>query len=338
MPQNLHFKIAKTRDGKMQKILMLAFVFAMLGGGAFGYENWGNKAANDWWGPGVVYLRGSAYLYHNYNTNFLSSDKIIKKSSGHSETVNLSFIARRLVPHGGHFCMTQMRATNSGTTPITWAGAHYQETSPASKCFWMCEPGYTGSNCAAATGNELCENTKPTRDFLMQYGVNDTESGSIHSVEKFVMANGIMDSGSDETLDPHPNAVDVIVVAEGFDQAGGRGIIASPHTYIAFLQGGEDDTRTNYHITKGVEDRGSGYKSDVLLCTQGYSGPNCAKKCNECPDGKEKYDEGQKKCVLKNSWTMGEMMSKTYKGSGDDIPCWHLSDIAQYEQCMKGNL
>jgi hypothetical protein len=149
-----------------------------------------------------------------------------------------------------------------------------------------------------------------------------------------IYSQGFMDSGTDETLSTTTNNEnDLIVVAHEFDQGGGHGILASPHTFAAYYGCGDNKYCSNFRVVKGATNNGGhDVKNDVLLCAQGYSGPNCAKKCQECQNAKQKLNASGS-CVDKNFMTADEMTNK--KDVDNTTFCWQFSDIAQYQACMR---
>jgi hypothetical protein len=323
----------------MRKIFGLFFIFAFLDGAAFGYGDWGSKTANEWWGPDVVFYRCARNLA-DVKEVYLNGDGDynIKNAFDKIEVMARAFIARKLVPHGGYFCATQLRARTSSSPGDTWTD--YQETKPAAKCFWMCEPGYTGENCNAASSDDmLCENIKPSKEYLKQFGQNKSKSAATDSVEIMVWHNGFMDSGFDDQCytSPYGNQSDVIVVAHGFDQGDGHGILVSPMTFTTWHAdcGSGLGLCGTFRVVSGVERWGTqrDYKSNLLLCPQGWSGPNCSKKCKECPTVKEHVVNG--KCVNKDSWTADLMLTKSDKGTASEEPCWYKGALDAYKACMK---
>jgi hypothetical protein len=306
MPQNLHFKIAKTRDGKMQKILMLAFVFVFFAESAIAeidvapadvLSAWGNpKAAHD----------AAVAIAHKH----------ISANSGGN--VLLVYMARKIVAHGGYFCAT----TFDGQWYADYGRWTIYKRPFGENCAWYCEDGFAGENCAAGTGS-ACNVRKMSQSNLdaasASLGHPDIEEELRN--DKGMFTRSFM-SGEYE--------IDTILAATNF-LANGRGITATP---ISFMAGATDFSAGAVTMNAiSAEVKTSTSNVTKTLCAEGWAGADCSKNVCKCASEKQKADENGN-CVPKNSWTMDEMTNKTYKDNGKDIPCWHLSDIAKYQECM----
>jgi|GEM_PF-3442932 len=74
----------------------------------------------------------------------------------------VAMIAKKIVAHGGYFCPYQLQCANQRKNKKSWTMYYRPNGYTDGKCVWLCEPGYAGENCAAASGDASCDHTSYT--------------------------------------------------------------------------------------------------------------------------------------------------------------------------------
>ena len=73
----------------------------------------------------------------------------------------IALVARKIVPHGGYFCLYQMQCGNKWRNRRAWMQYFFPSGKSEADCMWLCEAGYSGTNCGpisattTAATNEL---------------------------------------------------------------------------------------------------------------------------------------------------------------------------------------
>lgn len=65
----------------------------------------------------------------------------------------LGVVAKIVVEHGGYFCPYQIQCANCRKCHRPWTRYLHPDGFSENKCAWLCEDGWTGSNCATRTSN-----------------------------------------------------------------------------------------------------------------------------------------------------------------------------------------
>lgn len=74
----------------------------------------------------------------------------------------VGMIAKKIVAHGGYFCPYQLQCANKRKNKKSWTMYYRPNGYTDGKCVWLCEPGYAGENCTAASGDASCDHTSYT--------------------------------------------------------------------------------------------------------------------------------------------------------------------------------
>jgi len=213
---------------------------------------------------------GVTYANINRGTVYVPGDFVIggclHKGCSHGtwedEWAVIGVVANKIATHGGYFCPYQIQCGNSSRSYQTWT--HYFHPNMTDgrlwtqKCAWLCEPGYSGTNCMPQNSSPAyCDNTlyNTTAEgkfggvSLKTYGRDDGEC----EAEIIGFHAEWVGSGKKER--------DVILGADKFLD---HGIIARPMT----IQCGSDNWSSIDSYVLQVSGTWGGYSK--LLCAAGY--------------------------------------------------------------------
>ena len=228
-----------------------------------------------------------------------------KPKNDTSEAVVMVYLARIIVENGGYFCPIQVRARRASKAtryPDSWTAYQMPSGDWTKKCYWLCEPGHSGENCAdtKVTTTDQCNYTRLSKDTLMD-GISYNEGGGLESrdgssIEPEMTSNdyqGFFRFG--HRCDSDRCEKDVILAAQSYLE-NGHGIIASPATVIAsgeygFWDEGDfnniwDETHKggNASVNISITANTGNYKTKTL-CMPGFDGPGCTTSvCRDCED------------------------------------------------------
>lgn len=127
----------------MQKILTVAICMAILNIPTARAIRITPDSLVDIWGAG-------------YDATESAGDFIIGGCTGKScthgthddEWAIVGIIANKITEHGAYFCPYQLQCANKKWKLRSWTMYYHPYGFDVSKCTWLCEPGYSGTNCA----------------------------------------------------------------------------------------------------------------------------------------------------------------------------------------------
>lgn len=115
--------------------------------------------ARGWWNIGTGNVTGGPEEF--------IIDGCIGKNCSHGtygdEWGAVAMIAVQIVEHGGYFCPYQVQCANKRKKKRTWTVYYRPSGYSKDKCAWLCEPGYSGTNCAPAENIPLACDEKPQK-------------------------------------------------------------------------------------------------------------------------------------------------------------------------------
>lgn len=181
----------------------------------------------------------------------------------------VAVIARKITQHGGYFCPTQIQCANKRKEKKGWS-VYYNPTGFVNtKCFWLCEAGYSGENCEASSGEtvDFCKT-----DILGPKGTGvfsdislKTYGGDSESIESEITGfNTWYDQVGSKPLE-----VDTLVGVTQFLQ---HGVIASP----IYLRCNRDNWKDNDSYIEFIY---AGTETSKLLCAEGYTANDSGTDC-----------------------------------------------------------
>lgn len=200
--------------------------------------------------------------------------KDVKDNNGKTRLV---YMARKIVPHGGYFCLTVLDSVKySNSVPGRYTSYH-QPTGEI--CGWYCENGYSGENCVSGTG-ENCNLHSISELDLLADKITLTSADIKNQLKK---DNGIFVYGYTDLWNYERN---VILAAEKF-LTNGHGITAKSVTFKA----GNYDYEVGNGTTAATSAEIKGSTSNITktLCAEGWSGNDCGTRttaCTACPDNR----------------------------------------------------
>lgn len=131
----------------------------------------------------------------------------------------VGLIANKIVEHGGYFCPYQLQCANKRKKKRSWTEYYRPTGFNSNKCAWLCETGYSGTNCLpASTTTSYCDTTQQTKTGDGKYaGLKmKTSGGRDGMVESEII--GFEQKGSDPECDV------ILGVVKFMD----HGVIAAP--------------------------------------------------------------------------------------------------------------
>ena len=119
-----------------------------------------NTDARAWWG----YNGQESYSYGNSGAKEFVIAGGLRKSGPHGthgdEWAIVAMVAEQIVEHGGLFCPYQIQCANKRKKQKAWTMYYEPVGFTHDKCIWLCESGYTGTNCMKReTDPTYCDKT-----------------------------------------------------------------------------------------------------------------------------------------------------------------------------------
>ena len=113
---------------------------------------------------------GDACVGDSYMSSPGVCGHIVGNGTESDEGAVLMLVARQVKTTGAKFCVTQIQGENTNESD-PWLG-YYNPSGNVFKCFWLCMPGYGGSECsesAESAGQDLCDPTEISREAFSGY-------------------------------------------------------------------------------------------------------------------------------------------------------------------------
>ena len=114
----------------------------------------------------------------------------------------VAMVAQKIVEHGGYFCPYQVQCANTNKKAKTWTMYYYPNGSSSVGCNWLCEPGYSGTNCLAQSSTPSgCDNKIYTTASGKKFGGLSLKTSGGSSGQKESEVSGFNQCGSDPESD-----------------------------------------------------------------------------------------------------------------------------------------
>lgn len=174
----------------------------------------------------------------------------------------VGMIATQIVEHGGYFCPYQLQCANKAGKKKTWTEYYKPTGFSTNKCAWLCEPGYSGTNCMQAdTTAKHCDNKQQTSSSSGKFsGLSMKSSGERKGMAESEIV-GFAQWGSDPECD-------VILGIVKFME---HGVVAAPIQACC----GRDNWRKVDSFVKSLGIAGK----EKLLCATGYKANAAGSDC-----------------------------------------------------------
>ena len=214
------------------------------------------SGARGWWG----------YSTSNRNTNGSYNEFVIAGGQGKlpanrgtwdDEYGAVAMVARTIVERGGYFCPVQIQCANTSKKTKTWT-VYYEPTGYSGKCVWLCQPPYTGVNCASTA--TTCDATNYTKSGKFAGLSMKTTGKGDGSVENSIP--GFDEWGNDPE-------VDIIL---GITKFMANGVEAQP----VRIQCGRNNWNS---VDSYIENISAAHGTKKLLCASGYKANAAGTAC-----------------------------------------------------------
>lgn len=268
----------------LKKILIFSLSWILCAGFACAHPIITNETIRDAWGaPG-----GSWDLFptgeNNQSfclANTIAADGGCKPVMGiyGDDQAIVGLVARKINAHGGYFCTMQLQCEGKSKA-VTWylfpGGGAGEES-----CFWLCENGYSGKDCAPIntneynlnTGNAACGTPNMSRERFAKRTVKTTgdKDGLTIEYSTEILHNRYTSNKEQDVM---------VGVAQWMTNK--AGVMASPFSFYCTNKSKANKIGMNMYPLLASK----------TLCMPGYTGENCEKcmAANMC-SGYTGYDE-----------------------------------------------
>ncbi len=218
------------------------------------------SGARGWWG----YDGGNG-------TNGTAGDFIIAGAIGktgshgtHSdEWAVVGMIANTIVEHGGYFCPYQLQCANKRKKKRSWTMYYHPNGYSTNKCAWLCEPGYSGTNCLSQTSTPTaCDMTPQNTSAGGKFSGISLKTSGGDANQKEWEVSGFNAWGSDPECDV------ILGVVKYLE----HGVIAGPVQVCC----GRDNWKS---IDSFVSTVAAATGQQKLLCASGYTANAAGNDC-----------------------------------------------------------
>ena len=242
-------------------------------------------------------------------------DHMVGNGTESDEGAVLIFIAKQVKNTGAKFCLTQVQGENKDEQS-PWLG-YYNPSGNQFKCFWLCMPGYGGSECdepAESAAEKLCDSQEITREAFQDYRLaTNNNAPSLDSSWKLESwYNGC--SGNGHTNQQH----DAFIGISGW-LPGGHG--AKVSSMIAWSDRyGWDPMTSDAKITTAGE--------SIIMCAPGYK-PNANNTDCVAINYKMCCDVADIECIQSNANFCNGFLPEKYN------PSEHNLDATGNGNCLR---
>ena len=194
----------------------------------------------------------------------------IGKGGGHGtyddEYAIVGVVAMQIVEHGGYFCPQQIQCANTNCNRRSWSLYFNPTGYSADKCVWLCEKGYSGTNCSKLV-NVVAGSTVETNKSGLFGGLDlKTSGGEDDGTEH---ANYAFSTWFDKSTE-YSQERDVLLGAVEFKA---HGIVAGP---VSINCKADSKCGNNSFVSDVSRYSNANYK---LLCAEGYIPDSTNSEC-----------------------------------------------------------
>lgn len=198
----------------------------------------------------------------------------------------VAVIAKQIVEHGGYFCPQQIQCSNSNGKKKSWSTYFNPTGFTEDKCVWLCEKGYSGTNCAKQVSVVGGMDTSTNKEGLYS-GLSLKQSGKYNgSTEASVPA---FTTYTDESGKVEK---DVLLGVIDFNE---HSVLAGPVSIVCRASGSGNN---HSYVDKVARYSGANYK---LLCADGYTptsdNTDCVKMTQEMLNLTTTISDQKKMCA-----------------------------------------
>lgn len=196
----------------------------------------------------------------------------------------VAVIAKQIVEHGGYFCPQQIQCSNKNCSTKSWTTYFNPTGFIEDKCVWLCEKGYSGTNCAKQVSIVGGMDTSTNKEGLYS-GLSLKQSGKYDgSTEPSVPA---FTSYTEEKMER-----DVLLGVIEFKE---HGVLAGP---VSIACKTNKACGNHSYVDKVARYSGANYK---LLCADGYTpttdNTDCVKMTQEMLNLTTTVSDQKKMCA-----------------------------------------